>query len=52
MGDSFEIVLRPEWVDKSLFGVKGIPKEAADAWIKSIKEKSNEVTKCKKKNSE
>lgn len=51
VGDSFEIVLRPEWVDKSLvFGVKGIPKEAVDAWIKSIIiEKSNEVIKCKEK---
>ena len=51
MGDSFEIGLRPEWVDKSLvFGVKGIPKETVDAWIKSIIiEKSNEVIKCKEK---
>ena len=50
-GDGFEVVLRPEWVDKSLvFGVKGISKETVDAWIKSIIiEKSNEVIKCKKR---
>jgi len=49
--DSFEIVLRPEWVDQSLvFGVKGIPLENVDTWIKSIIiEKSTEIVKCREK---